>query len=138
MCNCCKMPCIEEIALEVVTSSGDIQLPVNQRIQNSTIRHILVRRSGSATLKSVTGKTLAADSVIATAHLILNSMGASEKMRYPIFSLQRDYNSPDAYQCNFTQIDPTQCKVVLDTTATGYNAAHVIEFIFGIECKENC
>lgn len=137
MCNCCNL-CIEEISLEVVTNGAAINLPVNQRIQNANIKRILVRRSGSATLKSVTGKTLAADTVIATAHLILNDLGGKEKIKYPISALQRDFNSPDAYQCDLVNIDPTQCQIILDTTASGYNAAHVVEIIFGIECPKNC
>jgi len=137
MCDCCK-ECIQEVAVEAVTASDTIALPYSERVQSATIRRILVRRSGSATLKSYTLKTLAADTVIATAHLVLMNKNGAEQMRYPVSALQRDFNSPDAYTCNFQDIDLTQCSIKLDTGASGYSATAVIEIIFGIECPTTC
>lgn len=138
MCKCNCNTCFEEVPLSAVLNAATVPLPISTRIQSNRIIGLLVRRSGSATLKDVNGKTLAADSVIATAHLVLTTANGDNKATYPLSALQRDFNSPDPYPCFWDDIDPTQCSIKLDTGASGYDATHVAEIIFRIECPKNC
>lgn len=127
-CESCTVP------VSVLASGSNITLPDVDRLSKGTIRTILVRRSNGVTLKNINGQTLAADTVIATAHLRLTTKNGAETLVYPLSALQRDVNSPEALCVNLPEISLASSGIVLDTTASGYNAAHVIEIVFGIDC----
>jgi hypothetical protein len=129
MCNCCTHKCF--ITLQAVTSATQIQLPDNSRIRNGRVTSIALRRSGSATLKTITGATVAADSVIATANMFLVTLGGEQICApIPLSFLQRDYNAPEPLKVNWQQIDLTQSTITL----TPANATDVVEIIFGLDC----
>lgn len=98
----------------------------------------MLRRLGSATGISATGATLAADSVIATAHLVLvNSRNVQVMNPIPLQLLQRDYNFPEPYQLDpavYAGIDLSRSYIILSTSAAGYSATAVIELVFEYEC----
>lgn len=134
MCDCCANKCI--VTLSTLANSSNVNLPDSSRVRESTVNSILVRRSGSGTLKDVNGRTLAADTVIATAHLkLVDKNGFAITDSIPLSVLQRDYNSPDAFRCKYQNVDPTQTVVKLDTGASGYDATHVVEIVFGLDCE---
>lgn len=135
MCDCCANECI--VTLSTLANAANVNLPDSSRVKNSVVKSILVRRSGGATLKDANGRTLAADTVIAQAHLrLVNLNGFAITDTIPLSVLQRDYNSPDAFRCKYKNIDPTQCVVIVNTGASGYDATHVVEIVFGLECQE--
>ena len=132
---CCK-PNQCFITIEALTNSAQISLPQSNRIQEGRVTSIMLRRSGSATLKSYTGNTLASDAVIATAHIRLKKLDGSEVTSpIPLSSLQRDFNSPDPLLVDWKNIDLTQSQIVLDFSVA--TATHVVEVIFGLDCT-NC
>lgn len=134
MC-CCKHKCF--ITLETLTNAANVTLPDNSRIRDGKITSILLRRADGGTLKSPLGRTLAADTVIATAHATFrNKNGLAITDPVPLSMLQRDYNSPEPLAVSWTDVDPTQTTIVIDTGAAGYNAAHVIEIVFGLDCDQ--
>lgn len=132
MC-CCKDNCI--VTAEVLTNAAQISLPlgVNERIQNNTLTSIMVPRSGSSTLKSASGKTVAADTVLATAHLVLKDSNGKEIVTIPLWHLMRDYNSPEPLRGEWIGVDVTQSYIILDLTAA--TTTQVIEITFGYNCK---
>jgi len=134
MCNC-KHQCT--ITLSATTDAANINLPDSSRIRRGTVNYIALRKSGSSTLKNVNGATLAADTVVDTAHLrVVNLNGFAVCDPIPLSFLQRDANSPEPYAVKWKDIDPTQCVITLDTGASGYSATDVIEIIFGLDCQE--
>lgn len=133
MC-CQKYTCT--VVQSILTNSGNLSLPDSNRISDNDVMALLLRRSGSSTLKDISGRTLAADTVINTAHLKLNNKNGKELAQIPLSVLQRDYNSPAPLPVDWKEVDPTQCSIVLDTTAAGYDATHVIELIWFYPCKD--
>jgi len=123
------------VTAEVLTNAAIINLPlaVNERIQNHTLTSIMVPRSGSTTLKSATGKTVASDAVIATAHLVLKDSNGKEVVTIPLWNLMRDYNSPEPMRGEWIGVDVTQSQIILDLTAA--TVTQVIEITFGYACK---
>ena len=123
--------------IEVVTASSNIALPENAKLNKKRITSIAVRKAGSGK-KSVTGKTLASAGVIATAHLKLVNEQGDFLTNIPVEMLERDANSPEHLRVDWKNIGTTQSSIVLDTAASGYDAAHVIEIVFGYDCSPNC
>lgn len=123
---------------EVVTSAAIVKLVDVAEIRESRLRSIMLRRMGSATGISATGATLAPDSVIATAHLVLvNSRNVQVMNPMPLQLLQRDYNFPEPYQLDpavYAGIDLSRSYIILSTSAAGYSATNVIELVFEYEC----
>lgn len=133
MCSKCHK-CF--ITLEALTNASSITLPDNQQINKSKITSIQMRRSGALTLKSATGKTLATDAVVGTAHITLkNSNGLQLFAPLPLSTIQRDYNSPEPLCLNIEGVDLSQSTIVLDGAAA--IATSVLEVIFGLDCQCN-
>lgn len=131
MCNKC-ISC--SVPVSVPTNAAKIKFPDVDRLNKGTIRWLLVRRSGSATLKDINGDTLAADTVINTAHLTLMTKNGGETLVIPLSSLQRDYNAPEPQCVQLPAIASNSSFIQLDTSAADYDTSHVIEIIFGIDC----
>jgi hypothetical protein len=123
---------------EVTTNAAIVKLVDVAEIRESRLRSIMLRRLGSATGISATGATLAPDSVIATAHLVLvNSRNVQVMNPMPMQLLQRDYNFPEPYQLDpavYAGIDLSRSYIILSTSAAGYSATNVIELVFEYEC----
>jgi hypothetical protein len=132
MCNKCHT-CFVSVEAEI-GATGTTKLPNLQRLAKGNVRSILVRKSGSGTLKSLSGKTLAPDSVVNTAHLTLkNANGYEIFSAMPMSVLQRDNNSPEPLCVNLEGgLDMEQSFIRFDTS--GSTATHVFEVIFGLEC----
>lgn len=132
--GCCKEDCI--VTAEVLTNAAILNLPlgVNERIQNNVLTAIWVPRSGSNTLKSASGKTVAADTVLATAHLVLKDSNGKEIVTIPFWLLMRDFNSPEPMRGHWVGVDVTQSQIILDLTAA--TVTQVIQISFGYECKK--
>lgn len=135
----CKANCVAcTVAVSVLTNGGVINLPDVDRLNKGTIRSVLIRRNPTGTTrKNIKGQTLAADTVTATAHLTLVTKNGMETLVIPLESVQRDFNAPDALQVCLPDIATSSSYITLDTSASGYNSAHVIELIFGIDCPPN-
>lgn len=121
-----------------MTSGANLSLPDVAEIRDGYIRSIWLRRSGTATLLTRLGTTVAADTVIDTAHLTLVNQRSNQMMIIPLSTLQRDFNSPEPFATDenlYAGIDLSRSSIVLSTGATGYNAAHAIELIFEYDCK---
>lgn len=125
------------VVVEVVTSAGAIALPDVERLKKGTIRTISVR-AGDGAKKSSTGKLLAHATVLGTAHLLLKSEGGTEIFPMPLDNLVRTTASPEPLCVNWPPIAPASSQITLDTTAANYNAAHVVEIVFGIDCPNEC
>lgn len=123
--------------IEVVTASNSVSLPTNQIVEGRTITSIGMRKA-AAGQKSRYGKTLAASGVIATAHLRLADAGGGTIAEIPLNMLERDANSPEHLRVNWQGVQPSQSSIVLDTAASGYDATHVIELVFGYDCGQQC
>lgn len=124
--------------MEVVTSASIIGLTDIAEIREGKLRGLWLPRSGSATLYTKSGLVVAADSVIAGAHLILANSNNTQVMVIPMISLQRDYNSPEPFDLDpetYDGIDLSRSSIMLNTSASGYNAAHAIELVFSYEKK---
>lgn len=135
---CCKPhECV--VTAEILTSSAQVQLPqgINERIAKNIVTAIWVPRSGSNTLYTDRGVTVAADTVLAGAHLHLKNSNAKDYVVIPLWLLMRDFNSPEPLRGKWADIDISQSFIQLNTGATGYNAAHAIEISFGYDC-DNC
>lgn len=133
---CCKAnKCIDVI--EVVTSGPNVSLPENTKLAKKQITSIGLRKAASGQ-KSANGKTLAAAGVIATAHLKLVNDQGDFICNIPLGMLERDANAPQHLQVDWKSIGTTQSSIVLDTAASGYDATHVIELIFGYDCGPQC
>jgi hypothetical protein len=124
------------VTVETLTNAGVITLPNVQRIRTNPVLGINVRRSGSLTLKTKTGKTVAADTVIATAHLQLVDQQGFVVVDEPLSNFQRDYNSPEPRCVNYQNIDMEKSNITMDTGATGYSATAAIEITFEIACDQ--
>lgn len=136
MCNCKRYKC--SLTLEVTTSGANVSLPESNRLRNSKIVGIEVPRVNAATLYSPTGAVLAADTVTASSYLnVVNANGTQLCPQIPLTHLMRDFNAPDPFPVNWTEIDPTQCSIQVGTSAAGYNAAHSILLTFWLDC-DNC
>lgn len=140
-CGCKGHSCIKTI--EVVTSGSVVKLPDSADIRDGKIKSIMLRRLGDTygEALSATGATVAADTVIATAHLTLVNAKNNQIMNpMPLTLLQRDYNNPEPFQVNpdvYSGIDLSRSSIVLSTSATDYSATDVIELVFEFDCP-NC
>lgn len=136
MCNCKRYKC--SLTFEVVTSSANVNLPESNRLRNSKVVGVAVMRAGGATLLSPNGATLATDAVVGSAYLNLTNVNGTQLCpQLPLSHLMRDYNAPDPLPVNWTEIDPTQTSLTINTGASGYNAAHVVMITFFLDC-DNC
>lgn len=135
MC-CCKNKCF--ITAEVLTSAANVNLPagINERIQNNVVTSIWAPRSGSNTLKTQSGKTVASDIVMATAHLFLLDSNGKQIVVLPMWMIMRDFNSPEPLQGEWANIDVTQSYILLDIGASGWAATQAIELTFGYNCEK--
>lgn len=136
--SCCKgHSCIKTI--EVITSAAVVKMPDSADIRDGKIKSIMLRRLGGVSgALSATGATLAPDTVISTAHLILVNAKNNQIMNpMPLTLLQRDYNSPEPFQVNpevYSGIDLSRSSITLSTAAAGYSASAVIELVFEFDC----
>jgi hypothetical protein len=129
--NCNKL--ITSVTISATTSAANINFPDNARIRDAKVVGISMRRSGSSTLYDTNGNTLAADTVVAGAHIRIVDLYGTELQKLPLSTLQRDFNSPE-YQCfNLDKIDPIQSSINLNTAAAGYSATAVIEMTFYLD-----
>lgn len=116
-----------------MTNSSNISLPDSTRIRDNTVTSVLLRRSGSLTLKTAKGTVIASDAIVGTAHITFkNTNGKEVTAPIPLSVLQRDYNSPDPLCVNWKNIDLTQTTIVLDGAAA--TATQAFEIVFGVEC----
>lgn len=136
MC-CTKHTCFK--TQEVPTAASNIKLTDITEIRESRLRSIMLRRMGALTGVSASGATLAPDTVIATAHLVLvNSRNVQVMNPIPLQLLQRDYNYPEPYQLDpnvYAGIDLSRSYILLSTSAAGYSATNVIELVYEYECE---
>lgn len=136
---CCSKPHTCFKTQEVTTSGPNIKLIDVAEIRESRLRSIMLRRLGSAVGISASGATLAPDSVIATAHLVLvNSRNVQVMNPIPLQLLQRDYNAPEPYALDpavYAGIDLSRSYIILSTSAAGYTSTAVIELVFEYECE---
>ena len=135
MCNKTHQ-CFITLETLTLTASGmtSAVLPDNNQINRGKVVSIQMRRSGSLTPKSVTGKTLATDAVVATGHLILkNAQGQIIFNPIPLQTLQRDYNAPEPLECSVQGIDLAQSSIVYDGSVA--TATSVFEVIFEVACN---
>lgn len=134
---CCKSwKC--SITLEITTSGANVSLPESNRIRNSRVVGISMPRAAGATLYSPNNAVLAADAVVGSSYLnLVNANGTKILADLPLNQIQRDYNAPEPLHVNWSDIDPTQSNVQINTSASGYNAAHAMIFIFWLDC-DNC
>lgn len=125
--------------MEVTISQSIVQLIDIAQIRDSNLNSIMLRRLGSLVGISATGATLAPDSVIATAHLVLvNSRNVQIMNPIPLQLLQRDYNYPEPYDLDpgvYAGVDLSRSYIILSTSAAGYVATNVIELVFGYQCE---
>ena len=96
----------------------------------------MTRRSGSNTLYNIDGNIIAADTVVSGIHLQIYNSNGTLIAEMPLTQLQRDYNSPEPYRVAWKDIETTQCKIYIKTSATGYNANHFVELIWELECDQ--
>ncbi len=125
--------------MEVTISQSIVKLVDIAEIRESSLNSIMLRRLGSLVGISATGATLAPDSVIATAHLVLvNSRNVQIMNPIPLQLLQRDYNYPEPYELDprvYAGVDLSRSSIILSTSAAGYSADDVIELVFGYQCE---
>ena len=131
MC-CNKRGCT--VVAEVLTSADTIGFPYLQRLEGQNVKSLLVRKSNSETLKSRGRKQIAADSVVFTAHFQIKNSNGNTICEDPISVYFRDANAPEAQAVNWNGFSPSQSTITLDTSAAGYNAGHVLEFVFEVDC----
>lgn len=125
------------ITIQTLTNAATVSLPDNVRIRKGRVTSVQMRQSADV-LKSVQGTTLAVQAVINTAHVYFkDSNGKEIAAPMPLNTLQRNLSSPEPLAVNWTNVDPTQTQIILDTAAVGYSATACFEFIFGIDC-DNC
>lgn len=135
MCNCKRYKC--SILFEIVGSSANVQLPESERLRKSTVVGIEVVKPGSATLYSPNGVQIAVDAVINSSYLNLVNQNGTKIATVPLAHLVRDFNAPDPFPVNWTDVDPVQSSIRVGTAATGYNAGHVFVVTFWLDC-DNC
>lgn len=125
--------------MEVVISGSNIKLVDIAEIRESKLMSVMLRRLGSLVGISATGATLAPDTVIATAHLVLvNSRNVQVMNPIPLQLLQRDYNAPEPYALDpavYAGIDLSRSYILLSTSAAGYVPTNVIELVFEYACE---
>jgi len=125
--------------MEVVISGSNIKLVDIAEIRESRLLSVMLRRLGSLVGISATGATLAPDTVIATAHLVLvNSRNVQVMNPIPLQLLQRDFNAPEPYQLDpavYAGVDLSRSYILLSTSAAGYVATNVIELVFEYQCE---
>ena len=128
MCGC-KHQCF--ITLQTLTNSTQISLPDSSRIRNGRVTSIMMRRSGSLTLKTAQGTTVASDATIGTGSIVVKDLNGNEiTAPLPLSVLQRDYNEPEPLAVNWSSVDLTQTVI----TITPANATDAVEIIFGLDC----
>jgi len=123
--------------IQVTTNGGNLRLPDVAEIRDGNIRSIWLRRAAGGTLITRMGDTVAADTVIATAHLTLVNQKMVQVAIIPLQSLQRDFNSPEPLATDenvYAGVDLSRSSIVLDTNAAGYSATAVIEIMFEYDC----
>jgi hypothetical protein len=130
---CCKKhSCF--ITISVPARASVVTFPSNKRIEDGKVTSISIRRVPSGTATDKNGNTLAVDAVIAGAHFSFVTKDGKEVADFPARLIERDFNAPEPLQVEWTDLDLTQSRIIIPLTATGYNAAHVIEATFGLEC----
>jgi len=125
--------------MEVTISGSNVKLVDIAEIRESKLRSVMLRRLGSLVGISASGATLAPDTVIATAHLVLvNRRNVQVMNPIPLQLLQRDYNAPEPYALDpavYAGIDLSRSYILLSTSAAGYVATNVIELVFEYQCE---
>ena len=125
--------------MEVTISGSNLKLIDIAEIRESRLLSVMLRRLGSLVGISATGATLAPDTVIATAHLVLvNSRNVQIMNPIPLQLLQRDFNAPEPYQLDpavYAGVDLSRSYILLSTSAAGYVNTNVIELVFEYQCE---
>jgi hypothetical protein len=124
-----------QVTLSVPITGGLVALPENIRLRDSRVTGIAIRKLGALTGFDKMGKTLAPDTVIEGAHISLVDQSGKELIDSPLHYFQRDNNAPPFPCFNIEQLDPTNSKITLNTSASGYANTQVIEITFGIDCS---
>lgn len=136
MCNC-KHRCFE--LQEVVTSAAVVYLPDNTRIRDNRITSVYVQPSdpaGSLTFLSPMGRTIATWSVLNSSYLYVVNQNGTKMAPIPLAALIRTQYDQEPLRVDWLQVDPTQTYILINTGASGYNAAHAIDIVFGLACDE--
>lgn len=122
------------IVLEVRTSSGIIALPKSSLLEQNKVTSIAVRKPGAG-LKGASGAVLAAQAVMDTAHLKVVTPGGLHIAQLPLNLLERAFGDSEPLSVMWGDISAESSTITLDTTASGYNAAHIIELVIGYESQ---
>lgn len=142
-CNCKSLKCA--VLIEVVTSGPVVSLPESNRIRDSHVLGIETIDMGyvennfsNSTLYSSTGAIIATADVISSSYLSLKNANGTELVKINLFHLMRGPGGQaDPLRINWTDIDPTQSTIIINTAATGYANDAVIPLTFWLECN-NC
>lgn len=136
MC-CNKYRCTE--LQEIVTSAAQVFLPDDTRIRRNVINGVYIQPSdpeGSLTYLTPQGRTIASWSVLNSSYLYVFNQNGTKIATIPLAELIRTTQSPEPFRVDWRQVDPTQSYVLINTTAAGYNAAHAIMLMWGLDCDE--
>lgn len=124
---------------EIVTSAAQVFLPDDTRIRTNLITSIYVQPSqeaGSLTYLSPLGRTIATWSVLNSAYFYAYNQNGTRIATIPVANLLRTAADQEPMRVSWKQIDPTQSFFKINTGAAGYNAAHAIVVVFGLDCNE--
>jgi hypothetical protein len=134
MCQCTHQ-CF--YTLQVVTSSGSVNLPNAQRIRENRVISIQIPDFGSTQGYGANGADAAPNSVLAGGYLYLkDATGFTLCDPIPLWSLLRNSNSPEPLKVNYEKIDPEASVITLNTSASGYSATDVIPIVFELSCTQ--
>lgn len=132
MCNCCRHNCF--LTISVQTTGSNIKFPESERLRQNKILSVSARRANGQVKLTPEGWQIAADTVVYSSHLNLVDNSAKPVAQIPVETLWRDTNAPEPLAVDWSNIDPTQSYITLNTASAGYNAANAIELVFEIAC----
>lgn len=134
MCNCVHR-CFE--LQEITTAAAQNALPDDTRIRTNLVTSIQVQPSdpaGTLTYLSPNGKTLASWSVLNSSYLYVFNQNGTRLGIIPLSQIVRTTEDQEPMRVSWQQIDPTQSFIKVNTSAAGYNAAHVVVINWGLAC----
>lgn len=137
MCKCSTHRCFE--LQEIVTASAQNSLPDDTRIRTNLITSIQVQPSdpaGTLTFLSPLGRTLASWSVLNSSYLYVYNQNGTQIAVLPLSQIVRTKEDQEPLKVSWKQVDPTQSFIKVNTSAAGYNAAHVFVINWGLACDE--
>lgn len=136
MC-CNKHRCTE--LQEIVTSAKQVYLPDDTRIRRNVINSVYIQPSdpaGTLTYLTPAARTIASWSVLNSSYLYVYNQNGTRLAVIPLAELIRTTEAPEPLRVDWQQVDPTQSYILINTTAAGYNAAHAIMLMWGLNCDE--